>query len=242
MISCLCLGATSNQMPLPSEARAAEFDITSQSSPPAMNKRATLCPPQKARLPESLKSLGWLCLGIFILWWFGRGLNWPAVRSSLSHADWRLLALAVVVISLTYLLRAYRWRALLRPLAKAELRDLFIANVVGFSAFFLLGRAGEVVRPALLPLRDRRVKTSAAFITIILERICDAVAIILLFSLNLLWFFPPSGSLADFPQVRKLGLALFIATLIGLATMIWLARRANLINSWFEARLGAWPS
>jgi len=127
-------------------------------------------------------------------------------------------------------------------LAKAELRDLFIATVVGFSAFFLFGRAGEVVRPALLPLRDRRVRTSAAFITIILERICDAVAVILLFSLNLLWSFPRSGSVADFTQVRKLGLALFIATLIGLATMIWFARRAQLINGWFEARLGAWPS
>src|SRR5262249_25347563 len=160
-------------MPLRTDARAAECGIIWQSSPQAMNKLATLCPPQRARLTKPLKSLGLLCLGVVILWWFGRGLNWLEVRARLGHAGWRILALAVVVISLTYLLRAYRWRALLRPLAKAELRDLFIANVVGFSAFFLLGRAGEVVRPALLPLRDRRVKTSAAFITIILERICD---------------------------------------------------------------------
>ena len=203
-------------------------------------ERASVYLPQKARLSQALKSLGLVCFGVVMLWWFGKGLNWPEVRRSISHADWGLLTLAVPVISLTYLLRAYRWRALLRPLVKAELRDLFIANVIGFTAFFLLGRAGEVVRPAVLPLRDRRVRTSAAFITIALERICDFVAVVLLFSFNLLWLYPPSDSVADFPRVRLLGLALFTATVIGLAAMICVARRADLISAWLEARVGAW--
>jgi len=207
-----------------------------------MSKRATLFTERNAGLGKALKTLGLFGLAIVIFWWFGRGLDWVEVRNSISHADWRLLTLAVLFISLTYLLRAYRWRALLRPLARAELRDLFIATVTGFSAFFLLGRAGEVVRPALLPLRDRRVRASAAFISIGLERLCDFLAIVLLFSLNLLWFSRPSGSVAAFPQLRKLGLALFIAELIGLATMIWLARRAPLIIQWLETRTETWRS
>src|SRR5215510_8262417 len=104
-------------------------------------------PAQEVRgLNRHLKTLLLFVLAVLLVWWFGRGLNWAEVRDAVSHADFRYLAAATLTVSLTYLLRTYRWQALLKPLARASLRDLFIANVVGFSAFFLLGRAGEVVR------------------------------------------------------------------------------------------------
>src|SRR5262245_20002711 len=138
-----------------------------------------------------LKTVALTFLAILILWWFGRKLNWTEVRSSLAQADLRYLFMATIVVSLTYLLRSYRWQALLKPLASARIRDLFIANVAGFSAFFFAGRAGEVVRPALLPMRDRRIRPAASFVTIFVERICDFVAVVLLFAVNLSWFAAP---------------------------------------------------
>ena len=98
---------------------------------------------------------GALCLlAIGLLWWFGRKLNWGEVRSAVSHSNPYLLSAATVVICLAYLFRAFRWGALLRPLGPARLRDLFAATTVGFGAVFLVGRAAEVVRPIVLPMRD----------------------------------------------------------------------------------------
>lgn len=189
-----------------------------------------------------LKTVLLLGIAVLILWWFGRSLNWTEVRHSLGQADLRLLSLAILVICLTYLLRAFRWRALLKPLANSNLRDLFIANVVGFSAFLLLGRAGEVVRPALLPLRDRRVHPTASFITIFLERICDFVAIVLLFSVNLLWFSPQTGVEIPLADVRKIGFLLLIGTLAGLTTMFWFARRSTFVLRQLDVRVRDWPT
>jgi len=187
-----------------------------------------------------VRSLALLILAIGIIWWFGRGLDWPKVWSSLSHADWRLLITAILTISFTYILRAYRWRSLLRPFTNTSIKDLFVANVVGFSAFFFFGRAGEVVRPALLPLRDRKVGTAASFITIFIERICDFVAVVLLFAVNLTWFQAPSGHEIDFQTVRKVGLILLSSVLIGLVVLFLFGRYSTPIVVLLEKKLTAW--
>jgi uncharacterized protein (TIRG00374 family) len=189
---------------------------------------------------QLVRSLALVVLAIAIIWWFGRGLDWPKVWSSLSNADWRLLITAILIISFTYILRAYRWRSLLRPFTNTAIKDLFVANVVGFSAFFFFGRAGEVVRPALLPLRDRKVGTAASFITIFIERICDFVAVVLLFAVNLTWFKAPPGHEIDFQTVRKVGLILLISVLIGLVTQFLFGRYSTPIIMLLDKKLTAW--
>ena len=159
-----------------------------------------------------------LLLAGLILWWFGRGLNWSEVGTTVALADKRWLALAGLVIAAGYFVRALRWRTLLAPLSPSNLLDLFAATTIGFSALILIGRAGEVVRPVVLPLRDRRVRPSASFVTIGLERICDSVAVVVLFAFNLFWFQPPSGlPPSDFALVKKAGLLLLALAIAGLA-------------------------
>ena len=79
-----------------------------------------------------------------MLWWFGRTLDWVAVRQAVGQSNKYLLGLAVLVVCLAYLLRAYRWGALLAPLGPASIKHLFAATTIGFSAVFLIGRTGEV--------------------------------------------------------------------------------------------------
>ena len=119
------------------------------------------------------------------------------------------------MISLSYLFRAARWGALLAPLSPASLKNLFIATTVGFGAVFLVGRAGEVVRPAVLPMRDPRIRASASFVTILVERIYDLIAVAILFAANLLWFQPPANAAIEFGRVRIAGLVLLVGTLLG---------------------------
>ena len=169
-----------------------------------------------------------LCLlAAALLWWFGRNLDWFEVRRALSTADPLLLVIAVLIICLAYLVRAFRWGALLKPLGAARLQDLFVATTIGFSAVFLIGRAGEVVRPIVLPMRDRRVRPSAALVTILIERIYDFMAVALVFAVNLIWFKPPLALEVSFSRVRVVGLVLLAATVVGIAFLIWFRKNST---------------
>lgn len=176
-------------------------------------------------------------LAILILWYFGRSLDWNEVWSSLRRADALQLIIATAIICFGYLLRAFRWRTLLAPITESNLRDLFATTTIGFAAVFLFGRAGEVVRPLWLPMRDKRIRPSAALVTIGLERICDLIAIVLLFALNLLWFQAPAGREAEYVMVNRAGLLMLIGTVVGLAALALFTRFSQSIVAWVESWL-----
>jgi uncharacterized protein (TIRG00374 family) len=169
-----------------------------------------------------------LCLlAVAILWWFGRKLDWGEVRRAVSHSNPYYLAGAIMVVCLSYLFRAYRWGALLRPLGPSRLSDLFAATTVGFGAMFLIGRTGEVVRPVVLPMRDPGVRPNASFVTIMVERIYDMMAVVLLFAINLIWFKPPPSLTTEFARVRIVGVVLLLAAILGVAGLTWFRKRSK---------------
>ena len=179
---------------------------------------------------------GVLCLlALAILWFFGRNLDWVEVRRSLSDADPYLLIAAVLVISSVYFFRAFRWGALLKPLSAARFADLFAATTIGFSAVFLIGRAGEFVRPVALSMRDPRVRPSASLVTIFVERIYDMAAVALMFAINLIWFKPPPALELSFDRVRTAGLVLLVATILGIAFLAWFRMQSELVIGLVES-------
>ena len=184
---------------------------------------------------------GFLCLlAIGLLWWFGRKLDWIEVRRAVSHANVYLLLLAAFVISLAYLFRAFRWGALLKPLVPTRLSDLIAATTVGFGAVFLAGRTGEIVRPVVLPMRDPRVRPTASFVTIMVERIYDIVALLLMFSVNLVWFKPANAHIADFDRVRIAGVVLLIGALFAVACLAWFRKKSDAIIGVFGRLFSRW--
>jgi uncharacterized protein (TIRG00374 family) len=200
-------------------------------------------------LEQELKAKGYrkyiefagLCLlAGALLWWFGRNLDWREVRHAVSTADPLLLTLAVLIICAAYLVRAFRWGALLKPLGAASLGNLFVATTIGFSAVFLIGRAGEVVRPVVLPMRDPRVRPSAALVTILIERIYDFVAVALMFSVNLIWFRPPIAFEVSFTRVRIVGLALLGSTLLGIIFLIWFRKNSAVLLGALNKLFSRW--
>lgn len=176
-------------------------------------------------------------LAIAILWWFGRHLDWGEVRSSVGRANPYLLGLALVVICSTYLIRAARWSALLAPLSPASLRNLFIATTVGFGALFLFGRMGEVVRPLVLPMRDPRIRPSASFVTIMVERLYDTLAVVVFFAANLIWMKPPANLAIEFDRVRAVGIFMLLAVLAGVVGMMVFRRNSIKSINWIRAFL-----
>jgi len=193
-------------------------------------------------LRRYLRFIVLFALAALVLWWFGRDLDWAAVRTAVGQSDWQLIAAAVVLVCVTYFVRALRWRALLAPLAETSLRELFAATTVGFGALFLVGRASEVVRPAFLSLRDPRVRPAAAFVTIGVERIYDLVTVVLLFAVNLIWFRAPDSDPAAYARVRQAGIVLAIGAVIGIAALVWFRRNAAPLLNWLKRKMaGARP-
>jgi len=169
---------------------------------------------------------------VFIFWFFGRNLDWQEVSRSLRQADpWKLIA-AVLIICFGYLLRAIRWRVLLEPITQSSLKELFATTTVGFAAIFLIGRAGEIVRPMWLPMRDPRVRPSAALVTLGLERIFDLAALACFFAINLLWFTPPPGRETDFHYVATVGYVLLGAVAAGFGALIVYQRISQRVIRW----------
>jgi glycosyltransferase 2 family protein len=183
-------------------------------------------------LRKYLKFILLVLFTVFIFWFFGRNLNWQQVSASLKRADPWYLGAAVLIICLGYLLRAVRWKVLLAPITPSSLRELFATTTVGFAAIFLIGRMGEIVRPMWLPMRDRRVRPSAALVTLGLERIFDLAALTCFFAVNLIWFTPQIGRESEFEYVRWIGLLMLLGVMLGFVALLIFQRRSEPVIQW----------
>ena len=171
---------------------------------------------------------------VFIFWFFGRNLDLQQVVESLGKAKAVYIVSAVLIICLGYLLRAKRWQVLLEPITETSLKELFATTTVGFTAVFLIGRAGEIVRPMWLPMRDPRVRPSAALVTLGVERIFDLAAIICFFAINLLWFSSPPGRETEFGYIKIVGYLMLIGVACGFASLFVYQQISPKVVKWAE--------
>jgi uncharacterized protein (TIRG00374 family) len=189
-------------------------------------------------LRKSIKFILLFLFAVFILWFFGRNLNWQEVSESLRKANAFYITLAVLVICFGYLLRAFRWKVLLEPITETSLKELFATTTVGFAAVFFVGRAGEIVRPMWLPMRDKRVRPSSALVTLGLERIFDLAALICFFSVTLLFFDPPEASKRDYAvqyeYIKLLGNLMLAGVFVGFIGLFVYQKYSAPIIAWFE--------
>lgn len=185
-------------------------------------------------LRKNIKFILLALFAIFIFWFFGRNLDWREVSESLQKAKAIYIVAAVLIICLGYLLRAKRWQVLLEPITESSLKELFATTTVGFAAVFLVGRAGEIVRPMWLPMRDKRVRPSAALVTLGVERLFDFAAIISFFSINLLFFTVPSGREKEFAYVQTIGYMIFAGIAFGFISLFIYQRNSEKVISWTE--------
>ncbi len=127
-----------------------------------------------------------LALAVALMAFFLRNADLDGVARAVSGARWDLLAAALAVTCASYLVRVVRWRGLLRPLGSVRFGVAFRATVMGFAASALLpGRVGELLRPYALARREG-LSATAALATIVLERLLDLAAVMVLLGVALL--------------------------------------------------------
>jgi uncharacterized protein (TIRG00374 family) len=132
-----------------------------------------------------MKSARNLILGLAIaagaLYYTLHNVSMKDLAASFKTVDYVYTVPAVFIILLSYLFRALRWRILISPMKQVEASSLFSPLMVGFMANILPARAGELIRAYLLG-KKHGIAFSGAFASIIVERLFDIVAILLLFA------------------------------------------------------------
>jgi uncharacterized protein (TIRG00374 family) len=162
-----------------------------------------------------------------LLWLFFRNIDIAETWRAMAQADMRLLAGAVLATLVTYVLRAFRWRALLRPIGNARLSTTFRATVIGFTTIFLLpGRVGEVLR-AYLVARQEGMKFTATFATVIVERLLDVATVLLLFAASL-----PLLGIDVGREVKIAGLVAGSGAVAALVMLFFMAGHPERLGRW----------
>ena len=173
-------------------------------------------------------------LAVGLLAIFLRNADLEKVWASVAAARLDFLLLALALTCGTYLVRAERWQYLLAPLGPTRFSTVFRTTVIGFAASAVLpARAGEVIRPYLLARREG-LSVTAAFATIVVERILDLVAVLLLMAAFLLWFDPglESRDSAVFQAIRFGGLAMAPVAVGTLVVMFLMAGHPERLHAW----------
>jgi uncharacterized protein (TIRG00374 family) len=169
-----------------------------------------------------------VALGALFIYLFINKLDWLNVWNNARDANLLMIAVATCLMVMTYVVRSLRWRALLAGMASPTWLALFRATTIGFTALFLLGRAGElIVRPAALSLNEP-VKPSASYATVLIERVFDMVTVVILFALNMAFFeFSRSepAAIESFRMIRMAGLFLLVISAAGIYGLSVFRRR-----------------
>jgi uncharacterized protein (TIRG00374 family) len=184
----------------------------------------------------------------FFIWLFLRQANFGEVAAALASASIGLVALTVAINILTTVQRAWRWQFLLAPIARVPFRPLLDCTLMGWAITSLLpGRLGEIARPVLLS-RRADVKASAAIGSVVLERIFDALTVLVLLAAYLAFLPAPTGMSLEGRGVLDamrgsgmLGLAglltLGVITVFAMRNRRFMAAVDRLIQHWLPERL-----
>lgn len=166
-------------------------------------------------------------LTVGLLFFFFRGTDFTELVRTVAGANLGLIAAAVAVTMLTYVVRALRWKYLLSAVGEPGWRNCFVTTVIGFMVNFIVppGRLGELARPYLLARREG-FSASSAFATVFLERVLDLITVILLVGFWLLAGSVPSGARSEeaIDGLKLGGLAAFLGAGTGLGLMYLFAR------------------
>ncbi|MBI3189858.1 MAG: flippase-like domain-containing protein, partial [Ignavibacteriales bacterium] len=179
-------------------------------------------------MKSTIKTLLSLLLMAVFLYFAFRGTDFGKLWETLSAANywWALAMLPVLVLS--HAVRAWRWGYFLRPVKKdLQYRNLFSSLIVGYMMNNILPRAGEIVRPYAIGKLEG-VSRSAAFGTVLIERIFDVLSfMILIVCIPMVY----NGPLTEnFPWLEETGIWITVVTLAFLGLFVYFMFRRDIVE------------
>ncbi|HQZ49447.1 MAG TPA: lysylphosphatidylglycerol synthase transmembrane domain-containing protein [Chitinophagaceae bacterium] len=191
------------------------------------------------RLRTILQYCFFLGLGIFLVWWSIKDLSSDDkshIRSALKTARYWLLIPVFGLLLLSHFIRALRWRLLIEPLGYLPTKtNTFFAVLIGYLANQAVPRLGEVLKCTVLA-RYEKIPADKLIGTIILERIIDALTLLIVFAITLLiqphlytqlldTFFSSPDNTEEKKKIAGWIIALIVFGVLLIALIVWMIKK-----------------
>lgn len=182
-----------------------------------------------------------LGLGIFLVWLSIKDLtseDKSHIRSALSAARYWLVLPVFLILFASHLVRAMRWKLLIGSLGyHPRTANTFYSVLIGYLVNQAVPRLGEVVKCTVLA-RYEKIPADKLIGTIILERIIDAICLLLIFGItlvlqpdiytqliNAIFYQPPRPGEEKSGGIPGWALGMAVLGLILLLTVTWMIRK-----------------
>ncbi len=147
----------------------------------------------------------------------------------------------VVLNFVTFYLRALRWWYILAPTRKIPVIDILSALCIGFMANMILPmRAGELIRAYLISQKER-IDLSNVLGTVVLERVYDLLATIVLLIFVVFFANPTNVSPEIWASLKKGGVTIGVAFAVAITFMVMLVHNYTKVNSFMQVLYGMLP-
>lgn len=135
-------------------------------------------PQKKSLLNTLIKVILPLALGVYIIYYLFKGVNFIQVWDIVKAANWPILLSSLVFGLLGNTLRGYRWELFVRPLGYSpKVSTLNYAIFGGYAVNYAIPRAGEIWKCGMIA-KEEKVPFSKLLGTMILDRVFDTVTVL----------------------------------------------------------------
>lgn len=126
---------------------------------------------------RSIKFILGVLISIIGLYYAFRQINFWELWVSLKNVNFVLITIAIVILLLSNVIRAWRWQILVKPINDVSFEPAFSSIMIGYFGNSVLPfRMGEFLR-AYVVADKTSLTASTAFGTIVIERILDFIGL-----------------------------------------------------------------
>ena len=148
-------------------------------------------------------------------------------KRALKMANYYWLFPAVISYMFGFWMRGIRWRYLLLPIKRCKIFNLVSVVFIGFMANNLLPlRVGELIR-AYVNGKKEDISKSSSLATIVVERVLDGLALVLLLLVAILFLGGGSSAQHSFPQWLKKMIYLAWFIFLGVLILLYIMKRSK---------------
>jgi len=178
--------------------------------------------------------LGWrgalgILLSVALLWWAFHDIEWGQVAVEIRRANLWLLLLSALAATGIFPLRAWRWRIILDPVEpNLPFGPLWQATAIGMMVSNIIpARAGELARAYALSRGQEaeKVPFSTAFASLAVDRVFDALIVLMLMFGAMLMPSFPAGAASKVAGYAIGGAAFVAAVVIVLYAIVFFPRQ-----------------
>jgi uncharacterized membrane protein YbhN (UPF0104 family) len=174
----------------------------------------------KKGIIQSLKLLAFLSIGLLLLWFAFRNVDFTRLGNGLREAKYGWLILSVMFGIFAYLSRARRWMLLIQPLGyKIHYKNSFFAMMTGYLANMALPRIGEISKCVALGKKEN-IPVDQLIGTVVIERTIDFLS---LMTIMIIMLFVDGSTLGPF-LVENIydPLQVKLSAIFGFAWIFWI--------------------